>query len=76
MIEEQKSSITKLQESIELNAKKGELMYEKYGSLNKMQEAVKELRKTKGWEEVAKELRKEKKIIKVDLVHKTVTIDL
>lgn len=74
--EGQKESIAALEESIALNARKGELMYENYAPLQKMLDIVKELKKTKSWEEVAQELRKEKKIRNVDLKNKKIVIDL
>jgi len=61
---------------IELNTKKGELVYEKYQPLSKLLEIVKELRKEKGWNEVAQELKKEKRIKSVDLKNKKVVLDL
>ncbi len=75
-ISEQESAIKKQEEMIELNTKKGELIYEKYQPLQKLLEIVKELRKEKGWNEVAQELKKEKKIKSVDLKNKKVTLDL
>lgn len=76
MIAEQEEAVKKHAEKIELNKKKGELIYEKYVPLQKLLEIVKEMKKNKGWREIALELQKEKKIKKVDLKNKTVTIDL
>ena len=75
-ISEQESAIKKQEEMIELNTKKGELVYEKYQPLSKLLEIVKELRKEKGWNEVAQELKKEKRIKSVDLKNKKVVLDL
>ena len=41
-----------------------------------MLEIVTEMKKSKSWEEVAKELKKEKKIGKIDLKNKSVVLDL
>ncbi len=75
-LEGQQESIMALEQSIEENAKKGELMYEKYTPLQKLLEIVKELKKTKGWEQIAQELTKEKKIKHIDLKNKKVVIEL
>ena len=42
----------------------------------KLLDIVKELRKVKDWKDVEKELKKEKKIAKVDLKNKKVLIEL
>jgi|SRR3989344_333715 len=73
---DQQESITSLEQKIEVNKRKGELIYEQYAPLQKLREIVQELRKSKEWSEVAKELAKEKKIRDVDLKRKIVTIDL
>jgi len=75
-INQQQEAIEKQESKIELNTKKGELIYEKYTPLQKLLDIVKELRKEKDWSEVAKELKKEKKISKVDLKNKKVLLDL
>ena len=75
-IDGQKESITKLQQKIELNKQKGELIYEKYTPLQKLLDIVKELKKSKDWKEIATELKKEKKIKEVDLKNKKILIDL
>ena len=75
-INQQQEAITKQEEKISLNTKKGELIYEKYTPIQKLLDIVKELRKEKDWQEVAKELKKEKKISKVDLKNKKVTLSL
>lgn len=76
MIAGQEEAIANLQEKAELNTKKGELIYEKYIPLRKMLEIVNVLRKTKSWEEISRELRKEKKIRGIDLKGKKVLVDL
>ncbi|MBU0460576.1 MAG: NFACT family protein [Nanoarchaeota archaeon] len=75
-VNQQEEAIKKQEERIELNTKKGELIYEKYTPLQKLLDIVKELRKGKEWSEVAEELKKEKKISKVDLKNKKVIISL
>ncbi|MEW5896537.1 MAG: NFACT family protein [Nanoarchaeota archaeon] len=74
-ISQQEEAINTLQRNIELNSKKGELIYEKYVPLHKLLEIVKEMRKTKEWNEIAEELKKERKIKKIDLKNKSVLID-
>jgi len=74
--EQQEEALLSLQEKIEHNTKKGEVIYEKYAPLQKLLEIVKEMRKSKEWTEVATELKKEKNIKSVNLKKKTVVIDL
>ncbi|MBI2662893.1 NFACT family protein [Candidatus Woesearchaeota archaeon] len=75
-INEQEEAIKKQEEAIIFNTKKGELIYERYAALQKLLEIVKELRKNRDWGEVAAELKKEKKIAKIDLKNKKIVIDL
>ncbi|MBU0456986.1 MAG: NFACT family protein [Nanoarchaeota archaeon] len=75
-ISQQQDAIVKLEEKIELNKRKGELIYEKYSPLQKLLDIVNELKKIKEWNEIGKELKKEKKIKKVDLKEKRVVVDL
>lgn len=76
VIEQQEKAILDLENKIELNTKKGELVYEKYASLQKLLEIVKELKKNKTWAEIGEELKKEKKIKSVNLKNKKIVIDL
>ncbi|MBU1112220.1 MAG: NFACT family protein [archaeon] len=76
IINDQEKAITELEQSIELNTREGELIYEKYQNLQKLLEIVKELRKSKEWTEISKELKKEKKIKQVDLKNKKIMVDL
>lgn len=73
---EQEEAIKKLEERIELNRKKGELIYEKYSPLQKLREIVKEMRKTKDWNEISQELKKQNKIKEVDLKNKRIIMEL
>ena len=76
IITTQEEAIQQLQENIELNTKKGELVYEKYSPLQKLLDIVAEMRKSKEWSEIAKELKKEKKITSIDLKSKTIMVEL
>ncbi len=76
VIEQQEKAILDLENKIELNTKKGELVYEKYTALQKLLEIVKELKKTKTWAEISEELKKEKKIKSINLKNKKIIIDL
>lgn len=76
MISDQQETLRQLDESIIINTRKGELVYEKYPSLQKLLDIVREMRKTKDWKDVEKELRREKKIKSVDLKNKKIVIDL
>lgn len=76
IVADQQESIKALEESISLNKKKGEVVYENYAQLQKMLEIVKEMRKAKDWAEIEKELNKVKKIVKVDLKNKKVVLEL
>src|SRR3989344_1314312 len=75
-MQEQEEAIKNQEEKIIIGSQKGELIYEKYTALQKLLEIVQELKKTKNWDEVAKELRKEKKITKINLEKKIITIEL
>lgn len=75
-IEGQNKAIGKLKDKIEINKQKGELIYGKYSGLQKLLDIVRELKKTKEWDKIEHELKKEKKIKKIDLKNKKVTIDL
>lgn len=75
-VTEQQHSIQELETKISLYKQKGELIYEKYAPLQKLLEIVKELRKSKNWNEIASELKKEKKIKNIDLKQKKIVIDL
>jgi len=76
IISSQEEAIKELEGKIELNTKKGELIYEKYPPLQKLLDVVKELKKSKEWKDIEKDLKKEKKIKKVDLKNKKIIIDL
>lgn len=75
-IESQKEAILDQEKKIELNKKKGELIYEKYISLNKLLETIKELKKTKEWSEIEIILKKNTPIKNIDLKNKKITLDL
>ena len=75
-IERQEEAIALQEHNIEENSQKGELIYEKYMPLQKLLGIVKEMKKTKEWSEIEKELKKEKKIQSVDLKNKKVIIEL
>ncbi len=75
-IAEQEEAIKNQEEKISIGSQKGELIYEKYTALQKLREIVEQLRKSKNWAEIAKELKKEKKISKINLEKKIITIDL
>lgn len=76
ILESQLESIKSMEEAIELNKRKGELIYENYAPLQKLLETVKEMKKSKEWKEIEAELKKVKKISKVDLKNKRIIIDL
>jgi predicted ribosome quality control (RQC) complex YloA/Tae2 family protein len=76
MISDQNEAISKQEESIELNTKKGELIYEKYAQLQKLLDIVTSLRENLTWNEVAVELKKEKKIQQIDLKNKKISLEL
>ncbi len=76
IIHDQQETLRQLNESLESNTRKGELIYEKYTALQKLLDIVHEMRKTKDWRDIEKELRREKRIKSVDLKNKKVVIDL
>ena len=76
MVAEQQQAIQKQNTLIQLNTQKAELIYEKYMPLQKLLEIVKELRKTMDWKDVEQELKKEKRIMKVDLKNKKIVVNL
>jgi len=76
MISRQEKAIASQEAKIELNKRKGELIYEKYAPLQKLLNIVDDLKKENDWDVVAKELKKEKKIKSVDLKKKKIIIDI
>ncbi len=76
MVEAQDEAIQKQQENIVLNTRKGEVVYENYAPLQKLLVIVKDLRKTTDWNNIAVELKKEKKIKSVDLKNKKIVVEL
>ena len=72
----QLAAIKKQEGLIAENTKKGELIYEKYSSLQKLLDIVRELKKEKEWSEIAAELKRERNIKKIDLKKKCVVVDL
>ncbi|HLD40409.1 MAG TPA: NFACT family protein [Candidatus Nanoarchaeia archaeon] len=75
-IAEQEEAIKNQEERIIIGTQKGERVYEKYQSLQKLKEIVEEMKKSKSWADIAKELKKERKISKINLEKKVITIDL
>ncbi|MBI4980512.1 NFACT family protein [Candidatus Woesearchaeota archaeon] len=73
---EQEESIKKAEEAIIENKRIGELIYENYASLQKMLGIVKEMRKTMEWGEIGEELKRIKKLVRVDLKGKKVVLGL
>ncbi len=76
MIFEQEEAVKKQELVIEQTTQKAELIYEKYLPIQKLLDIVKEMRKTKDWKDIEIELKKEKRIINVDLKNKKVTLNL
>ncbi|MBT4445772.1 hypothetical protein HOA92_01550 [archaeon] len=76
IIKKQEEAIGNIDDAIEANSRKGDLVYEKYADISKLQEVVKTMSKTKDWDEIKKELESLKKVISVDLKKKTVVLDL
>ncbi len=72
----QQESLAEFQKSAEENTRKAGLIYEHYAPLQKLLEIVQGLRKSKNWNEIAAELRKEKKIKEVNLKDKKIVVDL
>ncbi|MBT3836662.1 hypothetical protein HOD05_00125 [Candidatus Woesearchaeota archaeon] len=75
-IAHQEEAIAMQEQNIDENTQKGELIYEKYQPLQKLLDIVKEMKKTKEWNEIETALKKEKKIQSVDLKNKKVAIEL
>lgn len=76
MIHEQEKSLQNSASGIEGNTFKANLIYEKYQPISKLLSIVKEMKKTKDWSEVESELKKEKRIKKIDLKNKKIILDL
>lgn len=72
----QQESLAEFQKSAEENTRKAGLIYEHYAPLQKLLEIVPGLRKSKNWNEIAVELKKEKRIKVVNLKDKKIVIDL
>lgn len=75
-IDQQEEAILSQEQNIENNTKKAEKIYEHYTPLQKMLTIIKEMKKSKDWDEIAKELKKEKKIKSVNLKEKKVLLEL
>ena len=65
-----------IEDKIKLNTEKGEKVYENYAQLQQLLDIVKKMRKSKEWQEIKTELKKESKIKGIDLKSKKITIDL
>ena len=77
IISSQEGSIKKQEDKIELNKKKGEIVYENYQPLQKIIDYVSSARKeAKDWSEIEVELKKVKKIKGIDMKNKKIVIDL
>ena len=76
IISEQKQALLDIEKKIELNTAKGNLIYENYAKIQKLQEVVSEMKKEKSWQEIKKDLESQKKIKQVDLKQKRVVLDL
>ena len=72
----QEESLQQFHKEATENTSKGELIYGRYAPLQRLLEIVKELRKTKSWNEISAELRKEKRIKEVNLKDKKIMLDL
>ena len=75
-IGQQEDAIQQLEKDIELQTKKGEVMYENYALLQQLQDIVSTMKQKLSWVEIGKELKKQTKITQVDLKLKKVVIDL
>ena len=75
-LQKQKEAILKKEKEIALYTQKAELIYQHYQPLKKLLAIVQKLKEKKTWEEIKKELQKEKKIKKIDLKNKKIIIDL
>jgi len=75
-LQQQEEAVQEQENNIKINNQKAELIYQKYQPLNKLLTITKELKKTKPWNEIKKELQKEKKIKKIDLKNKKIIINL
>jgi predicted ribosome quality control (RQC) complex YloA/Tae2 family protein len=75
-IQKQEEAIQKQEGKIKSENEKAELIYQNYQPIKKLLNIVKELKKTKNWEEIKKELQKEKNIKKINLKEKKVVVDL
>lgn len=76
IIAKQEEAIAKIEEDIVLNTQKGEKIYEQYADIAQLQEAVREMQKSKDWTEIKKELESLKRVASMDLKKKTIVLDL
>jgi predicted ribosome quality control (RQC) complex YloA/Tae2 family protein len=77
MIAAQEKATGKQDKAIELNTKKGELVYEKYADLQKLLDFVKvSCEEGMEWREIGENLKQVKKINKIDLKNKKIKIEL
>ena len=76
VFERQKETKTKLEEGIEENTAKAELIYQKYQEIEKMLNGLKEARKKKSWKEIQEELKDNKKVKKINPKDSKIVVDL
>lgn len=76
IVSKQEEACALIEKDISDNTLKGEKIYEKYADISKLQEAVAIMQKSKGWDEIKKELEKLSKVKSLDLKKKAVVLDL
>ncbi len=76
IISRQEETISEMKQKVVDDSRRGELVYEKYADIAKLQDIITSMLKTKEWSEVKKELLLQKNIISVDLKKKCVVLDL
>ncbi len=72
----QAEAIIQLEQQVQEETRKGELLYEHYQEVQGLLRRVQELKSKASWEEVKKNLEGDKKVRKVDLAAKRVVVEL
>jgi predicted ribosome quality control (RQC) complex YloA/Tae2 family protein len=76
ILQNQENQQKSLSEMIEVNKRKGELIYENYALVDEIIRTVKKAKEKYSWQEIQSRLKEHKKIKDIDLKTKELTIKL
>ena len=76
MIEEQTKRITEIENKIEENTRKGELIFQNYSTIKEITDQINKASEKYDWKEIRKRLKNHEIIKDIDTKNKTITIEL